>query len=142
MKSVAKPGGRIVVLDYNHHRNIWEPDPPGEFKYFYSAFLEWRRVNRWDNQMADHLPELFQSQGIRNILVHTNDEIARRGEPDFAAASAIWTHVIETIGPKLVLEGLLLEFERAQAESVYRSWVHSSLQTQVLEVRTVEGIAP
>ncbi|MGH9581503.1 MAG: methyltransferase domain-containing protein, partial [Bryobacteraceae bacterium] len=28
MKSAARAGGHIVVLDYNHDNNSWEPDPP------------------------------------------------------------------------------------------------------------------
>ena len=39
MKQAAKPSGVLVVLDYNHTSNDWEPDPPGEFKLFYNAFL-------------------------------------------------------------------------------------------------------
>ena len=56
MKQAANPSGVLVVLDYNHASNKWAPDPPGEFKLFYNAFLAWRNTNRWDNGMADHLP--------------------------------------------------------------------------------------
>jgi len=31
MKQASKSSGVLVVLDYNHTRNEWEPDPPGEF---------------------------------------------------------------------------------------------------------------
>ena len=132
-------GGRIVVLDYNHEGNSWEPDPPGEFMRFYRAFLEWRRVNGWNNRMADCLPDLLHSEGIQNVLVHVDDEITRRSDPDFLAVSAIWIHVVETIGPKLVAEGFLVDRERVKAEAVYRCWAQSTLQKQVLQMRTVEG---
>src|ERR1039457_2793021 len=55
MMRAAKPGGRVVVLDYNHEDNSWDPDPPTAFRRFYRAFLEWRRANQWDNRMADRL---------------------------------------------------------------------------------------
>jgi SAM-dependent methyltransferase len=142
MRSKAVSGGRIVVLDYNHEGNSWEPDPPIEFTRFYKAFLEWRRANGWNNRMADCLPELFQLEGIQNVLVHVDDEIARRGDPNFLAVSAIWTHVVETIGPKLVVEGFLVDRERVEAEVAYRRWAHGTLQTQLLQMRTVEGTIP
>jgi SAM-dependent methyltransferase len=142
MRSRAVPGGRIVVLDYNHEGNSWEPDPPVEFTRFYKAFLEWRRVNGWNNRMADCLPDLFRSAGIQNVAVHVDDEIARRGEADFPAVSAIWTHVVETVGPKLVAEGFLANRECIEAEAAYRRWGHTMMQTQMLQTRTVEGTIP
>jgi len=51
MKKAAKLGGQVVVLDYNLDETRWEPDAPVDFLRFYGAFLEWRDVNRWDNQM-------------------------------------------------------------------------------------------
>ena len=32
MKQAAKPAGVLVVLDYNHAANQWDPDPPREFQ--------------------------------------------------------------------------------------------------------------
>ena len=64
MKHASKSSAVLVVLDYNHTRNEWDPDPPGEFNLFYDAFLAWRHRNRWDNEMADHLPDLFRSAGV------------------------------------------------------------------------------
>jgi ubiquinone/menaquinone biosynthesis C-methylase UbiE len=45
MKKAAKPGGRVIVLDYNLDETRWEPDPPVDFQQFYRAFLDWRNVN-------------------------------------------------------------------------------------------------
>lgn len=139
MTEAAAVGGKIVVLDYNHDNNSWEPKPPGEFTRFYTAFLDWRRANGWDNRMADSLPGLFQSQGLENVAVHVQDEVARRFDADFSAATAIWIHVIETIGPQLVSAAFLAERERVEAESVYCEWVQDHLQTQTLQMRAVEG---
>ncbi len=50
MKRATKPGGVVVVLDYNHMHNAWEPEPPREFRRFYEAFLaRWRQANDWDS---------------------------------------------------------------------------------------------
>jgi SAM-dependent methyltransferase len=142
MVQAAARGGKIVALDYNHDNNAWEPDPPTGFMRFYKAFLEWRFANGWNNRMADCLPGLFESQGLERIQVHIEDEIARRGDPDFATASAIWLHVIETIGPQLVTAGYLAERERTEAECVYRDWIQNHLEAQMLQMRAVEGTVP
>jgi hypothetical protein len=83
MMRAAKPGGRVVVLDYNHEDNSWDPDPPAAFRRFYRAFLEWRRANQWDNRMADHLPDLFRAAGITGVRVHLDDQSVHCGDLDF-----------------------------------------------------------
>jgi len=52
LAQAVKPGGRIVVLDYNLDETRWEPDPPLQFQQFYQAFLNWRTANHWDNRTA------------------------------------------------------------------------------------------
>lgn len=37
MAAATKPGGRVVVLDYNHEKIRWEPDPPASMQAFYAA---------------------------------------------------------------------------------------------------------
>jgi ubiquinone/menaquinone biosynthesis C-methylase UbiE len=83
MKNAAKPGGRVIVLDYNLDETRWEPAPPIDFLSFYRAFLDWRNANRWDNQMASHLAGLFHSEGLVDVANHASDELVRRGDPDF-----------------------------------------------------------
>jgi ubiquinone/menaquinone biosynthesis C-methylase UbiE len=109
MKNATKSGGRIVALDYNHENNSWTPDAPAEFSRFYRAFLDWRQANGWDNRIADHLPVLFRSAGMVEIQTHIEDETVERGDGDFSPAAAIWTHVIETLGPRIVAAGFLDE---------------------------------
>jgi SAM-dependent methyltransferase len=139
MKKAARPGGRIVVLDYNHQNNLWEPDPPAEFRRFYKAFLDWRTANHWDNQIADRLPDLFCSAAIKDVRIHLDDETVQRGDRDFTDATAIWTRVVQAIGPLIVAAGFLQERDRLQAENCYQDWVRSSLRKQTLSMRTVEG---
>jgi len=141
MKKAAKPGGRVIVLDYNLDETRWEPVPPVDFLRFYQAFLDWRSVNRWDNQMASHLMTLFHSEGLVDVASHPSDELVRRGDPDFfdAYASGIWLYVIQTLGPKLVQEGLLQEDVRLCAEEDYGAYVRDTLQLQRHAMLTVEG---
>ena len=131
----------MIALDYDLAETQWEPEPPGSFLRFYQAFLDWRSVNRWDNQMASHLTALFHSEGLVDVARHASDELVRRGDPDFfdAYASGIWLYVIQTLGPKLVQEGFLEENERICAETDYGVYVRDTLQLQRHSMSTVEG---
>lgn len=124
MKQATKPGGRVVVLDYNLADNLWEPGLPAEFARFYAAFLDWRASNQWDNHMADHLTDLFRAAGLAEVRVHISDEIAERGDPDFAETAGIWTYVTSTLGPRIAAAGFVTENECVDAERAYLDWGH------------------
>jgi len=142
MKEAAKPAGILVILDYDHANNQWEPDPPREFKLFYHAFLAWRQANRWDNEMAGHLPELFRSAGLVDIQTRVQDEIVGRGEPEFAERTALWSEVIDSVGGQLTAAGFCTEPQLQEARDCYRSWVKAGLIKQTLAMRATIGIAP
>lgn len=142
MKRATKPGGIVVVLDYNHERNWWEPEPPLEFRQFYKAFLDWRTTNNWDNRIADRLPDLFRSVGMADIQESVQDEMVTRDDADFASGASIWTHVIEGLGPAIVDAGFLDERARLHTETIYRSWVATDLRIQRLSMQAVNGRAP
>lgn len=128
MAGATKPGGRVVVLDYNHVLNEWHPEPPVEFRRFYQAFLDWRAGNGWDNRLGDRLPALFEEAGLRDIVCTVDDEIT---------ASPIWLHVIQCLGPKIVTD----QHRRLSVEAAYRDYLEVSLLTQTLSLRTVTGSA-
>jgi ubiquinone/menaquinone biosynthesis C-methylase UbiE len=115
MTQAAKRSGTVVVLDYNHARNKWQPDPPAEFQEIYKAFLAWRQANRWDNEIADHLPELFRSTGLSHIDTHVQDEIVERGEQDFRQRSALWSQTIEGLGAHIRDAGFCTESQLRKA---------------------------
>lgn len=140
MRTAAKPGGRIVVLDYNHADNSWEPEPPEPFRAFYDAFLRWRESNNWDNRMGDRLPDLFRQAGLADIHIASQDEVAERDQVAFSDLAVLWAHVTESLGPQLVEAGLLTDRQRTEAERTYRAFVNGSLRRQVLSLRTVTGV--
>jgi SAM-dependent methyltransferase len=144
MKKAAKPGGLVVVLDYNLDETHWEPEPPVDFQRFYRAFLDWRSANRWDNRMASHLGDLFHAAGLVDIATHASDELIQRGDPDFfnPYASGIWLYVIQSLGPNLVQAGFLEESVRHRAEEQYGEYVQSALRLQRHSMLTVEGRIP
>jgi SAM-dependent methyltransferase len=139
MKQAAKSPGMLVALDYNHASNQWEPDPPGEFRLFYTAFLAWRRANGWDNEMADHLPDLFRSAGLREVNSEARDEVTERGDPDFAERAALWPDAIESMGGQLAAAGFCTKRESEAARESYNSWAGTALMRQRLAMRCATG---
>lgn len=139
MKQASKPSGWLVVLDYSHTQNQWEPEPPAEFRNFYQAFLAWRQANNWDNEMAEHLPRLFESAGLAHVESHVQDEVAERGSPGFASRTAIWSEVIENLGEQLVQAGFLGVSRLQEASRLYAAWVRTALVKQTLIMRAVVG---
>jgi SAM-dependent methyltransferase len=142
MKRAAKPGGILVVLDYNHAANAWEPEPPRAFQRFYRAFLDWRETNHWDNRMADRLPGLLHSAGLTDIESSMEDEIITRTDPGFSERAALWLEVIENLGDRVAAEGFCTPGELQAAQSAYRPYLAAELATQTLSMRTVKGRVP
>lgn len=139
MKQAAKPSGMVVVLDYNHSQNKWAPDPPEEFRLFYKAFLAWRQANEWDNEIADHLPELLRSAQLVDIESHVEDEIIACGEPGFVAGASLWSEVIDNVGVQIAKAGLCTESQLLCARETYDSWIKTDLVSQTLTMRAVTG---
>jgi SAM-dependent methyltransferase len=136
-----KPNGLLVILDYNHAHNRWQPAPPPEFQLFYQAFLDWRNAHGWDNLMADHLPALLAANGFTDIEVHDQDEISERHHPDFPARAAIWSEVAESLGPKLVEEDFLSAQQLQAARAAYDAFRLQTLEVQHLNLRAITARA-
>jgi ubiquinone/menaquinone biosynthesis C-methylase UbiE len=139
MKQATRHGGLVVVLDYSHAKNGWEPDPPREFRLFYSAFLAWRQANQWDNEMADHLPALFRKAGLIDVESHVRDEVVERGDSDFAERTALWAEVIDNVGGLIAQGGFCTETQIIDAREQYGPWVKTELTRQTLAMSTVVG---
>jgi SAM-dependent methyltransferase len=142
MAEAACPAGLVVVLDYNHAANDWEPEPPVGFRRFYRAFLEWRQANGWDNNIADHLSEMFVLAGLIDVESCNEDESTIRGDAGFEAQAEIWAHVIETVGPAIVTAGFLTAGKLNETLAEYRSWAQSILRKQTLRLSAVVGRRP
>ncbi|MFN7936048.1 MAG: methyltransferase domain-containing protein [Bryobacteraceae bacterium] len=139
MKAATTSLGLVVVLDYNHAENAWEPAPPEAFQTFIRAFLDWRTVNGWSNHMASELPDLFRQAGLTVRQTRNSTEQVVRGQEDFDQAVSIWADVVESLGPAMVTAGFLTDAQRLQAEQAYRAWSRDGLQRQTLSLWTVTG---
>jgi SAM-dependent methyltransferase len=142
MARVARPGGRVLVLDYQHERIAWEPDPPASMQTFYAAFLRWRAEAGMDNALADHLPGLYAQAGLDAITVTPQHEVSRRGDPDFATRLGIWADVAATRGHQMVADGVITDVQRAAADVEYRVWIQDQAMAQTMHMVAVEGLRP
>lgn len=133
-----RPGGALVVLDYNHEDNSWQPAPPAPFAHFYQAFLAWRASHGWDNRMAEHLPELFLQAGLESIHTTPQDERSSPGSPN----SRLWLEVIHNVGATIVSEGFLKQRDLDTAQSAYATWLETEMQWQHLSLACSTGRKP
>jgi ubiquinone/menaquinone biosynthesis C-methylase UbiE len=134
MAALVRPGGRVVVLDYNHERIAWQPEPPASMVRFYQAFLRWRADVGMDNAIADHLSALFAEAGLVDIVVTAQHEATQRADPDFATRVGLWADVAATRGHQMVADGAVTEQQRATAEVEYRDWMRYR--------RSAEAVSP
>ncbi len=139
MTKSTRSGGLVVVLDYNHSQNRWEPEAPAEFHMFYAAFLKWRAQNGWDNEMGDHLPQMFQAAGLTDVTSQRADQLAERGMPDFNQQVELWPRVIDNIGQKLIEAECIEEEQLQSAKFSFEEFSQNTLKTQVLAMRSVLG---
>lgn len=140
--STVKPGGRVVILDYNHEKIEWTPEPPESVKSFYQAFLLWRADAGMNNQIADHLEVMFQQVGLEEMTVLSQHEYVTEVDPHFPKAIQIWADVMASRGKQMVRDGYLDESARALAEEEYRAWIQSSAKSQRMYLQSIEGVKP
>jgi SAM-dependent methyltransferase len=139
MAAALKSGGRIVVLDYNHAKARWQPDPPPAFTDFYDAFLAWRREAGMDNEIADHLAEMLAQAGLEDVQVSDEHELTTRGDGDFERRMALWPGVIATRGHQIVADGMISEADRMAAGDAFAQWLTAKAQSQSLYLICAAG---
>jgi SAM-dependent methyltransferase len=139
MAAATKPRGRVVVLDYNHEKIAWMPDPPNSMRTFYATFLRWRGDAGMDNAIGDHLAEMFAHVGMVDIAVTTRHEWTQRGDPDFHTRIGIWADVAASRGHQMTADGVITERERAAAEADSREWIRDRAESQSMYLIATEG---
>lgn len=140
MKRAVKPGGKVLVLDYNHEKIEWQPSPPATMGYFYQRFLDWRSDAGMKNDIADRLQDMFARIGLKDIIVLDQSEAVKREMDGFQDSIGIWAEVAASRGHQLVADGYLREEERLQAELDYRAWIEAEAQSQKMYLLSVEGV--
>jgi SAM-dependent methyltransferase len=142
MTKALRRGGRMVILDYNHEKASWTPEPPASMRRFVAAFLRWRAAAGLDNAIADRLGELLSGVGLTAIATTDQSEFTRRSDPDFETRAGIWATIAATRGHQMVADGAISEGERRAAEVEYRAWLGQAGQSHVQYLLAVEGVRP
>ncbi len=139
MADLLKEDGILTILDYNHEKIKWKPEPPQSMSVFYNAFLKWRTDAGMDNTIADHLEVIFAQQGLKQLRVTSSLEAVSREDGDFSDSIDIWAKVAETRGLQLVQDGYITDEQRLAAITDYRSWTAKEAKSMTLYLMAVSG---
>lgn len=142
MLKLVKPGGMISILDYNHTKISWTPQPPQSMLDFYEAFLNWRKDAGYDNAIADNLVGIYKKLGLQLINVVEQHESSLSSEDSFKGDAKIWSVVAETRGNQVVKDGFIPEETRLKAIQEYDAWIASDAQAMKLYLLAVEAVKP
>jgi hypothetical protein len=111
-----------------------------QFAAFYDAFLTWRRSNGWDNEIGNHLPELFKKAGLMEIRSYTQDKTSALDDHDFVEKTALWTEVIDVGDSAREKNGFYQLLD--DARNVYEDWRKKELVKQTLSMKAVMARVP
>ncbi len=137
MKSLLKPNGQISILDYNHEKLEWDPNPPQSMKSFYKTFLKWRKDEGMNNKIADDLSDMMQEVGFHSIEIINSNEYYERIREDFRSKVGIWSKVAGSM--QMVKEGYLDNALRLRAISEYDNWVENDAISMTMQLNEVRG---
>lgn len=140
MKSLLKPNGVISILDYNHNKLEWNPQPPVTMIEFYSTFLKWRSDAGMNNGIADELPLLMEEIGLVEIEKINSDEHYEKYREDFKSKVGIWSKVAGS--KQMVEEGYLEDNLRLKAIEEYDTWVENEAISMTMKLNEVRGKNP
>lgn len=139
MAAAARIGGLVLLLDYNHEKIEFTPEPPGAFRLFYDQFLLWRSDAGMENDIADRMPALLKQVGLTNVASSPQHEIVHRSDPDFTQRATLWADVVATRGFQMTAHGYVTEDERSAAEAAMRRWATRDGQRQAMYLMAAEG---
>jgi ubiquinone/menaquinone biosynthesis C-methylase UbiE len=135
---LTRPGGSVVVLDYDHTAISWEPPAPPSVERFYQSFLRWREDAGMSNRIAAQLEDLYAAAGLQGVIVADADEDADHG----SSRIQLWGDVIAARGHQLVRDDYLAEELRRQAEREFSEWAASPTARQRMCLRAAIGLKP
>ncbi|AZQ60816.1 class I SAM-dependent methyltransferase [Flammeovirga pectinis] len=137
IKSLLKDGGQVSILDYNHNRLEWVPQPPISMQRFYKAFLLWRKEAGMNNAIGSDLPHLLEEVGFKNVHSINAQEDYTRNRSDFEDRLNIWSHVADL--KQIIEEGYFSEKDRIKAKETYEEWVKTAAVSMSMKLFDVRG---
>lgn len=140
LKELLVKQGKLVILDYNHMKIEWSPNPPPAFLHFYNQFMKWRADAGMDNAIADKLEKMFIEAELTDIKVTEQHELATMSEHNFFDKVNMWSNVMASRGLQMLNDGFISEKELNLAKQSYLYWLHNNATSQKLYLLSVEGI--
>lgn len=137
MKGLLKPDGQVSVLDYNHEKLEWIPQPPQSMQVFYTAFLKWRSDAGMNNHVADDLADYLHEAGFDSIETFVSDEVYQRNDPNFEEKLGIWSKVAKL--KQITEEGYITDSLRLKAIEEYDNWIKTDAQGMTMKLNEVRG---
>lgn len=137
MKNLLKSNGQLSILDYNHERLEWNPQPPASMELFYKTFLRWRKDAGMNNKIADDLADMMQKIGFYSIEVINSNEHYERTREDFQSKVGIWSKVAGST--QMVEEGYIDNASRLKAIEEYNSWIDNEAISMTMRLNEVRG---
>lgn len=137
IKSLLKPNGQVSILDYNHNRLEWVPQPPLSMLRFYQAFLKWKSDAGMNNAIGSDLPHLLKQIGFKNIEVINSNEYYNRTRADFKEKVKIWSDVADL--EQISEEGYMSTKDRKRAKEEYNHWVDNNAISMTMFLNEVRG---
>lgn len=138
----AKPGGIVVILDYNHEKVRWSPALPASVNKFWSAYLQWRRDEAFDPTVADSLERLMKEIGLEHVTVIPQHEHFIRGQDNYKNNIELWRIVMDKRGDQLVRSGYLRAGIFREALADFDRWATHFAQEIIMYALAVEGRRP
>jgi len=139
MISMLDDNGILCVLDYNHIRIEWEPNPPASMLHFYDAFLRWRADAGMDNAIGDTVATHFEAEGLTVLATLDASEVLDHTMPGFQSHISLWTKVAELRGKQMAADGYVTEAERTRAVNDYNAWCISEARSMKLYLKATHA---
>jgi len=137
--SLMAKDGTLCVLDYNHTRIQWQPQPPKAMLDFYDAFLRWRADAGMDNAIGDTIHEYLEAAKLTISYTDDASEYRDHKMPGFASHCSLWTKVAETRGKQLVADGYCTENDRTAAIEAYNAWCATEARSMKLYLKATHA---
>ena len=90
----------------------------------------------------NHLPELFNEEGLIEIRSYAHDETSALGDHDFAAKTMLWTEIIDNVASALQMSGFCGAALLDDARNAYEDWRKKALVKQTLSMKAVVAKVP
>ena len=85
---------------------------------------------------------MLAAEGLTEVRVHDQDEVAVRGSDHFSKTAGIWLEVIDRLGPAMIDDGWCDATLLRAASLDYLDWYPTELRRHTLSMKTTVARVP